>query len=138
LPLNLTNSQNAVLSQFFLAYKASNRHADYEVSIAWQGWVHKNLNGGKNNPLEGRYSLQLIYEWSSYRLCVIVTAPLILSFALGLWYMIKTGDVVTAWTIALYIVTAAAGEFSQLQVLDGMLLTFLSCCCSDGHHWRIE
>jgi hypothetical protein len=28
---------------------------------------------------------------------------------MGFWYM-TVGDVVTAWTIALYIVTAAAGE----------------------------
>jgi len=121
--LNLTTSQNNVLAQFFLAYKASNRHADGAVAVAWQGWVHRNLNDGKNNPLEGRYSLQLIYEWSSYRLCVIVIVPLVLSFALGLWYMIQTGDVVTAWTIALYIVTAAAGEF-LMSVLGGVILTF--------------
>jgi hypothetical protein len=121
--LNLTTSQNNVFAQFFLAYKASNRHADDAVAVAWQGWVHKNLNDGKNNPLEGRYSLQLIYEWSSYRLCVIVIVPLVLSFALGLWYMIKTGDVVTAWTIALYIVTAAAGEFPGLHILGGVIMT---------------
>lgn len=39
--------------------------------------------------------------------------PLVLSFALGLWYMLQYGDVVTAWTIALYIVTAAAGKFPE-------------------------
>jgi hypothetical protein len=119
IPLVLTTSQKAVLSQFFLAYKASNRHSDDAVAIAWQGWVRRNLNSDKNNPLEGRYSLQLIYEWSSYRLCVIVIVPLVLSFALGLWYMLETGDVTTAWTIALYIVTAAAGKFLESGNFDG-------------------
>jgi hypothetical protein len=79
--------------------------------MAWQGWIHKNLNGGKNMPLEGRYSLQLIYDWSSYRLTIIVAVPLLLSLVIGFWYMNSQGDVVTAWTLALYIVTAAAGEF---------------------------
>jgi hypothetical protein len=100
------------MSQFFLAYKASYRHSDDTVAIAWQGWVHKNLNDSKNNPLEGRYSLQLLYDWSSFRLSFVVIIPLLLSFVIGLWYMVDTGDVVTAWTIALYIVTAAAGEFN--------------------------
>jgi hypothetical protein len=71
--------------------------------------VQKNLNNGKNNPLEGRYSLQLIYDWSSYRLALVVVIPLLMSIAIGFWYM-TVGDVVTAWTLALYIVTAAAGE----------------------------
>lgn len=135
IPLFLNASQKTVLAQFFLAYKASKHHSDEAVAIAWHGWVHRNLNDTKNNPLEGRYSLQLIYEWSSYRLCFIVLVPLLLSFVLGVVYMIETGDVITAWyvdhpdpsaslslsinagfidkvnrTIALYIVTAAAGK----------------------------
>jgi hypothetical protein len=106
----LNASQEAVLSQLFLAYSASYRHADGDVARAWQGWVHKNLNNSKNNPLEGRYSLQLIYDWSSYRLSAVVSIPLLLSLAIGTWYMMGQGDVVTSWTLALYIVTAAAGE----------------------------
>lgn len=81
--------------------------------------------------------MQLIYEWSSYRLCVIVIVPLLLSFVLGLWYMLKTGDVVTAWTIALYIVTAAAGKLSGM-VFGVRVLTLLSSCCFDDHHWGLE
>jgi hypothetical protein len=106
----LTTSQKAILSQFFLAYKASHRHSDDTVAIAWQGWVQKNLNDNKNNPLEGRYSVQLLYDWSSYRLSITFAVPLLLSLALGFWYMAETGDVVTAWTISLYVVTAAAGK----------------------------
>lgn len=98
------------MSQFFLAYKASYRHSDDTVAAAWQGWVQKNLNDNKENPLEGRYSLQLLYDWSSFRLSFVVMVPLLLSFVIGLWYMLRTGDIITAWTIALYIVTAAAGE----------------------------
>lgn len=110
IPLALTTPQKAILSQFFLAYKASYQHSDDTVAIAWQGWVQKNLNDNKNNPLEGRYSVQLIYDWSSYRLTITFAVPLLLSLILGFWYMAKTGDVTTAWTISLYVVTAAAGR----------------------------
>lgn len=111
IPLALTTSQKAILSQFFLAYKASHHHADDTVAIAWQGWVQTNLNDKKNNPLEGRLSVQLVYDWSSYRLTVTFAVPLLLSLVLGFWYMATTGDVTTAWTISLYVVTAAAGKW---------------------------
>lgn len=75
--------------------------------------MHKNLNDSKNNPLEGEYSLQLVYDWSSYRLVSVIAIPLLLSLIIGAWYMNGQGDVVTAWTLALYIVTAAAGKFSR-------------------------
>lgn len=90
--------------------------------------MHKNLNDGKihpgkNNPLEGEYSLQLMYDWSSYRLVAIIAIPLLLSLAIGGWYMNGHGDVVTAWTLALYIVTAAAGrscEYGDSFRADGL------------------
>ena len=51
IPLVLNASQEAVLSQLFLAYKASRRHADPDVAHAWEKWVQKNLNDNKENPL---------------------------------------------------------------------------------------
>jgi len=44
---------------------------------------------------------------------IAVSFPVILSFAVGLWYMKKTGDVQTAWTLASYIVTGVGGERSK-------------------------
>ncbi|KAE8452819.1 hypothetical protein EG329_013091 [Mollisiaceae sp. DMI_Dod_QoI] len=120
IPLNLNASQEAVLSQLYLAYQASYRHEDDDVARAWQGWVHKNLNDGKDNPLEGRYSLQLIYDWSSYRLSTVVALPLLLSLAIGFWYMNGQGDVVTAWTLALYIVTAAAALIALMAIIGSL------------------
>jgi hypothetical protein len=114
----LTTSQKATFSQFYLAYRASYQHPDDTVAIAWQGWVHKNLNNSKSNPLEGEYSLQLIYDWSSYRLVSVIAIPLLLSLAIGGWYMNGHGDVVTAWTLALYIVTAAAGKLTRGEYRD--------------------
>lgn len=118
LPLTLSTSQSSILSQFFLANKASSRHADAAVAIAWHGWVHTNLNAGKLNPLEGRYSLELVYEWSSYRLCVVVGVPLVLSFMLGVTKV--TGDVVVAWSIAMYVVTAAAAAIALMAIIGGL------------------
>lgn len=81
--------------------------------------MQKNLNDSKRNPLEGRYSLQLKYEWSSYRLTTIVAIPLLLSLAIGFWYM-SVGDVVTAWTLALYIVTAAAALIALMTIVGSL------------------
>jgi hypothetical protein len=141
LPLSLSTSQKATFSQFYLAYRASDRHPDDTVSIAWANWVYKNLNDGKtnpgkNNPLEGEYSLQLMYDWSSYRLVTIIAIPLLLSLAIGGWYMNGQGDVVTAWTLALYIVTAAAGKFRNVEVHP--VLTIGSWNWTSGHHWNPE
>lgn len=133
----LNSSQEAVLAQLFYAYNASYRHADDDVARAWYGWVFKNLNDCKENPLEGRYSLQLLYDWSSYRLSTIVAIPVILSLAIGTWYMMGQGDVVTAWTLALYIVTTAAGEFPNRR-RHVFLLTARSAYCTDGDYWESE
>jgi len=119
-PLILNGSQEAVLSQLFLAYRVSYRHADPDVARAWSGWVHKNLNNHKNNPLEGRYSLQLLYDWSSYRLSMIVAVPLLLSIAIGIWYMHRYDDVITAWTLALYVVTAAAALIALMAIIGSL------------------
>ncbi|KAN0112929.1 hypothetical protein V8E51_005880 [Hyaloscypha variabilis] len=120
IPLILNSSQEGVLAQLFFAYKASYRHADDDVTRAWYGWVAKNLNDGKENPLEGRYSLQLLYDWSSYRLSTVVAIPVILSLAIGTWYMMGQGDVVTAWTLALYIVTTAAALIALMAIIGSL------------------
>jgi hypothetical protein len=43
------------------------------------------------------------------------------------------GDVVTAWTLALYIVTTAAGEFLN-GAMYRLLLTSYSTNCIDGDY----
>ncbi|KAK0108926.1 hypothetical protein ONS96_002763 [Cadophora gregata f. sp. sojae] len=120
IPLALNASQEAVLSQLFLAYKASRHHADPDVAQAWEGWVRKNLNDNKENPLEGRYSLRLIYDWSSHRLSTVVAIPIFLSLAIGFWFMQYHGDVVAAWTLSLYIVTAAAALIALMAIIGSL------------------
>lgn len=114
----LSPSQKFTLSQLFVTYKASAHQHDLSAANAWSEWIHENLNGGSNNPLEdssnnhleGSLSIELIYSWSAFRLSIMIVVPLLLSFTIGIWYMKKTGDVVAAWTISLYIVTSAAGK----------------------------
>ena len=90
------------------------------MTQAWGNWIYENLNGGSHDPLgngssksldlEGDLSLELIYSWSALRLSFVVAVPLLLSLAIGIWYMKATGDVVGAWTVSLYVVTSAAGK----------------------------
>lgn len=51
--------------------------------------------------------------------------------------MMGQGDVVTAWTLALYIVTTAAGEF-PMRKMAWILLTARSAYCTDGDYWKSE
>lgn len=70
-----------VLRKFYAAYKLKRRSIpwfgkgewDQDVGKAWLGWVEKSLNEGKDGkegsaegakgPLEGRWSLELVYDW---------------------------------------------------------------------------
>jgi hypothetical protein len=89
----------------------------------WSAWMFKKLNGYSKStdtrkpattykmPLDGKtLCLELIYGWSAIRFSIAAVVPLILSLAIGIWYMKHFDDVVGAWTISLYIVTSAAGE----------------------------
>lgn len=62
-------------------------------------------------------SLELLLGWCPIKILVVVILPVVLSLAIGTWYMQVTGDVQTAWTIASYIVTAAGDEFSPERSL---------------------
>lgn len=69
-----------VLRRFFAAYrdrggvgwmgKIGREEWDEDVGRAWMRWVGENLNGGREasgegagGPLEGRWSLELVYDW---------------------------------------------------------------------------
>jgi hypothetical protein len=70
----------------------------------------RNFNGYYffvDNPIEDTYrlpldsdarslSLELIYDWSTFRISVAVVVPLPLSLAVGIWYMKRYDDVVAA------------------------------------------
>lgn len=125
-----------ILRRFYAAYKGklvrglpgfATEEWDEDVGEAWMKWVGSNLNGGKEEtgeeaggPLEGRWSLELVYDWCPYRLSAVVITPLLLSLIVGVWYMRSNGDVITAWTLALYIVTAAAAIVALLGIIGSL------------------
>jgi len=74
--------------------------------------------------LEDKYSLELKYQWSPTRLTIAVLLPVSFSLAVGLGYMIKTRDVITAWTISVYIMTAAGGKSSPKSYVNHELTTY--------------
>lgn len=76
----------------------------------WCTWIQENLNAS-----DRRYSIELVYGWAPERVIVVFVIPVMLSFVSGLWYMLATGDVSTAWTIASYVVTAG-GSKSDLSI----------------------
>jgi hypothetical protein len=134
--LECQSYNEAVLSKFFAAYKSSHKTnilstipipcINWKIkaiagltrkekmagdNIIWSNWVKTELNDNKQKPSTGgKYSLELQYSWSASKVCFVLIPPLVLSLAIGIWYMVHTGDVVGAWTIALYIVATATGE----------------------------
>ena len=44
---------------------------------------------------------------------MLLLFPVLFSFGIGLGYMLKTGDISTAWTISSYVVAAAGGKISH-------------------------
>ncbi|KAL4937625.1 hypothetical protein BDV06DRAFT_226765 [Aspergillus oleicola] len=95
------------LIQLFWDYKTSK----YDIGDHWLAWVDSQLNRREN-----KYALRLVLRWSVTRFVIWGVTPLLLSLAIGFWYMYKphTPDadpvavVQTAWTLSSYIVTAAA------------------------------
>ena len=73
-------------------------------------------------PIDGKYCLELKLGWSTRGLTVLVSTPVILSLVVGTWYMQAHDDIVAAWTIALYIITAAGGESTGRLDLESSIL----------------
>ena len=77
-------------------------------SKAWAEWVHKNLNASRACPFRSQLSLKLVLRWSTTRISIASTIPLLLSFIVELWNSAAYDDQQTAWTISSFIVTAGA------------------------------
>lgn len=80
----------------------------------WYQWIKNNMNNSALHPLEGEFSLKLVYEWSAWRITLVILGPPLVSLLVGILYSRYSGDVVAAWTVALYIVTCTLGELLQL------------------------
>jgi hypothetical protein len=100
------------LRSFYNSYRWRSRGAP---EYLWNDWTFQHLNNSSTNPLDGRYSIEILLSWSVLRLGIVTSIPVVLSLGIGLWYQSRSvegeGDVTgTAWVIATYIITAGACE----------------------------
>jgi hypothetical protein len=100
-----------VLQSFYHDYNSAKE--DYEDR--WMKWMHFSLNNTSHDPGDGKYALQLVLRCSPVKITVYVTAPIVLSLVIGIWYMRHTGDIQIAWTISSYVMTAAGGWYFFLE-----------------------
>jgi hypothetical protein len=101
------------------------RHFNNIPESTFKEIFHKNPDGrpstlGTVNAESGKYALQLILHWSMPKIVFWGFLPILLSLAIGFWYMYEPRDpgedplaiVQTAWGIASYIITAGARELT--------------------------
>ena len=113
--------------QFYNAVQGSRFHTypayTPQDSKEWAEWVYQNFNDNQKYPFRSELSLKLIIRWSPNRMIFAATFPLLLSLAVGFWYMALSGaedGTSAAWTIASYIVTAGAFLIALLAVLSSL------------------
>jgi hypothetical protein len=102
------------------------QNSKYDYNNYWLRWIQSELNGRGN-----KYALRLILRWSVLKIVVWGITPILLSLAIGFWYMYKphAADadiftiVQTAWTISSYIVTTAACEYLLLAGVSVKLIS---------------
>ncbi|KAK4444187.1 hypothetical protein QBC34DRAFT_442697 [Podospora aff. communis PSN243] len=80
--------------------------AEQYLRALYQDWIMENLNRGNPQPVPNSYSIRLVLRWDIYRITFAIMLPVLLSIVAGVMYQQLTEDVQTAWTIALYAVTA--------------------------------
>lgn len=101
-----------ILTDLYREYNSAS--VDYDNR--WHRWIIDEMNLGSREPEEGKYALRLVLGWSAPKIIFWTTSPVILSLVIAFWYSYKPRDpgadevaiVQTAWTIASYIITAAA------------------------------
>ncbi|KAK4461527.1 hypothetical protein QBC42DRAFT_297642 [Cladorrhinum samala] len=97
-------------------YREYNSAASVDYDDRWRRWIIDEMNLGSREPEEGKYALRLVLGWSAPKISFWTASPVVLSLVIAFWYSYKPRDpgadevaiVQTAWTIASYIITAAA------------------------------
>ncbi|ETI22352.1 hypothetical protein G647_06426 [Cladophialophora carrionii CBS 160.54] len=94
---------------------------DYEGR--WLMWIHQHFNNGSKNAELGTLTLELKLRWSVFKVVFWGVVPILLSLAIGFWYMYsdhgEVDDVAVAeaaWVIATYIITTSACEYPFLPI----------------------
>lgn len=117
-----SHAEKVALSQFYNAIGRPPRYARQD-SKDWADWVHHSFNNSQKYTFRSEISLRLVIKWSQNRLIIAATILLLLSMAVGVWYMIVHDGVEgasAAWTIGSYIVTAGAFIIALLAVLSSL------------------
>lgn len=109
--VKLDAETEGTLAELWRAY--AGHTLDYEGR--WLLWIHEHFNNGSRNPEKGRLTLEFKLRWSVYKVVIWGLIPILLSLAIGFWYMYKDhGDIdevavaEAAWVIATYIITTSA------------------------------
>lgn len=96
---------------------------DYEGR--WLMWIHQHFNNGSKSPQKGRLALEFKLRWSVVKVVFWGILPVLLSLAIGFWYMYSEHEGVddvavaeAAWVIASYIVTTSALLLALLAVIS--------------------
>ncbi|KAK4235083.1 hypothetical protein C8A03DRAFT_37090 [Achaetomium macrosporum] len=111
------NHTQRILNDLYRDYSSARRDSSaHGLDERWLTWVRQELNAGVKDPDAGEYALRLVLRWSAAKIVFWVVSPVVLSLVIAFWYMYKprgpeadeVAVVQTAWTIASYIITAAA------------------------------
>ena len=113
----------------------------------WLMWIHQHFNNSSKNPEKGTLTLELKLRWSVFKVVFWGVVPILLSLAIGFWYMYSDhgevdGVAVTeaAWVVATYIITTSAREYTLIRVVqeDTDPWTNSDFCASGCYHatWR--
>ncbi|KAK3986989.1 hypothetical protein QBC44DRAFT_401440 [Cladorrhinum sp. PSN332] len=101
-----------ILTDLFREYNS----VSIDQDDRWLRWIMDEMNCKSKDPEKGKYALRLVLGWSPAKIVFWTISPVILSLVIAFWYSYKprgpdTDEVAivqTAWTIASYIITAAA------------------------------
>jgi len=105
------------LAEMWRSYKG--HKLDYEGR--WLMWIHEHFNNNSKKPEAGKLTLEFKLRWSVSKVVFWGVIPILLSLAIGFYYMYAdhpgVDDVAVAeaaWVIATYIVTSSARKQSFL------------------------
>ncbi|KAK7894173.1 hypothetical protein LTR67_005931 [Exophiala xenobiotica] len=118
--VELDKETHRALAEFWRNF--SGNKLDYEGR--WLMWIHQHFNNGSKNPEMGRLTLEFKLRWSVYKVVFWGVVPILLSLAVGFWYMFsdhgEVDDVAVAeaaWVISTYIITTSALLLALLAVI---------------------
>ena len=118
--VDIDTETETALAELWRSYRS--HKLDFEGR--WLLWIHQHFNNSSKKPEMGRLTLELKLRWSVYKVVSWGVVPILLSLAIGFWYMYKDhGDTdavhvaEAAWVIATYIITTSACKwFSAIFV----------------------